>query len=140
MSEQPPSRPHTILVVEDEPWLRGLFRRVLEEVGLTVLEAASGEEALALASQYEGAIDVLLTDVRLPGMSGRRVSEELRQTRPEVRVLFMSGYAQGQIDPEDLGAGDAPLLHKPFSNRQLACAIASALPGHPGGEVRVIPG
>ena len=92
-----PRGSETILLVEDEVALRELTRSVLEESGYNVLEASSVEDALAIASRSQAVIDLLLTDVIMPGMSGGELAKQLLTTRPSLRVLFMSGYADETI-------------------------------------------
>src|SRR5262249_17473333 len=87
-----PRGAETILLVEDEPAVRNLSRLVLQSCGYTVLEAQDGEEAVAVAQQYTGPIHVLVTDVVMPRMNGLQLAKQLAQSRPDVRILFMSGY------------------------------------------------
>src|SRR5262245_61913184 len=82
----------TILLVEDEDVLRGLIRELLELKGYKVLEAHQGMEALDLLETHEGRVDLVLTDVVMPQMSGSELVEELRLKHPDVKVIFMSGY------------------------------------------------
>ena len=104
----------TVLLVEDEPAFRELLQRVLESNGYAVLVAADGRAALALAAAHDGAIELLLTDMILPGMSGSTIAERLRQDRPGVKVLYISGYSQEAVASKGmLGSGTA-FLSKPF--------------------------
>jgi two-component system, cell cycle sensor histidine kinase and response regulator CckA len=82
----------TVLVVEDQMDVRGVIERTLSWYGYTVVAAANGPEALATAQKYQGTIHVMLTDVVLPGASGREVARQVVATRPSLRVLYMSGY------------------------------------------------
>jgi PAS domain S-box-containing protein len=117
----------TVLLVEDEPGLRTLARECLEDHGYTVLEAADGKAALALARQHSAPIQLLLTDVIMPGMSGRELADHLSRERPEIRVVYMSGYANdlvaqhGALDPETI------LLEKPFTLQVLLAKVHQAL-------------
>ncbi len=117
----------TVLVVEDEPAIRGVIRRLLEMSAYTVLDAGTPAEALELAGSYEQAIDLLLTDVVLPGMSGRELAEQLQVRRPGLTVLYMSGYTddavvhQGRLDP------DTAFLQKPFAPDALLRRIREVL-------------
>jgi two-component system, cell cycle sensor histidine kinase and response regulator CckA len=117
----------TVLLVEDEGALRALTRNLLETCGYTVLEAKSGTEALDVSQQHSGAIDLLLTDVVMPGISGRLLADQLVQLRPQIRVVYMSGYtgqtvgAHGILDPGSL------FLQKPFTRDALARKIREAL-------------
>jgi PAS domain S-box-containing protein len=116
----------TILLVEDERSVRQLAAEVLRRAGYQVLEAADGREALAAAQQHAGALDLLLTDMVLPDLSGPATAEALRARRPELRVLFMSGYssdAHGRAPRPVPG----PLLPKPFTASGLRDAVRRLL-------------
>ena len=114
-----------ILVVEDEPALRKMAREILEESGYSVLVAADGNQALRLAAEQP--IDLLLTDVVMPGMSGRVVAERLTENRPGLRVVFMSGYdPDGPFGGEGL-ASQNHFLEKPFSPAVLTRTVREAL-------------
>lgn len=121
-----PSAGTTILLVEDEPMVRGVARRVLEMKGFRVLEAESGEVALDVAAHADGPIHLVLTDVVMPGMSGYRLWERLRE-RGDGRVLFMSGYADDGTLPDSSLVSDLPLLEKPFGPKELLVAVRQAL-------------
>ena len=101
------------MLVEDEESLRSLTRSLLEESGYTVLEGRHGSDAINIASDYHGAIHMLLTDVVMPGMNGRVLAEKLRMIRPEIKVVFMSGYT-GFHDRNALDSR-MPLIHKNLS-------------------------
>jgi PAS domain S-box-containing protein len=119
----------TVLLVEDEGALADLVRTVLEQSGYVVLHADRGEDALQVASSYEGEIHLMLTDVILRGtMDGIELSQKLRSVRPQTRVLFMSGYsdALNRADPQ---AG-LTLLEKPFTNDDLRQKVREALEGN----------
>ncbi|MDQ3298924.1 MAG: ATP-binding protein [Myxococcota bacterium] len=113
----------TILVVDDDDTIRRVTERVLRRAGLEVLVAASGPDALALAASYESSIDVLLTDLVMPGMSGRDLARELSTVRPDTKVLFMSGYHQHT----PLEA--AQFLAKPFHRDELLDKVRRAITG-----------
>ncbi len=117
----------TILVAEDEPMVRELTREILEDAGYSVLEAADGQEAVAIAASHAGAIHLLLSDVVMPGMMGGETAERVRQLRPGVRVLFMSGHADDPSIERGEMVGDAPLLAKPFSPTSLTARVREAL-------------
>jgi CheY-like chemotaxis protein len=109
----------TILVVEDEPAMLEVTRRILDANGYKVLTAPSGLEAIRLATEHTGPIDVLLTDVVMPVMLGKEVAERVTALRPEVQVLFMSGYAQSVIGPMGDLSGGREIIDKPFTEAAL---------------------
>ena len=120
----------TILVVEDEELVRSVLVEALENEGYETLTAATGAEALELADLYVGPIDLVLSDVVLPGITGPVVARALAGTRPEARVLFMSGYTEAIILDQGV-EGSAPFLVKPFSMQQLYERIEEVLEGPP---------
>jgi two-component system cell cycle sensor histidine kinase/response regulator CckA len=117
----------TILLVEDQAEVRNLVRRVLEARGYHVLEAASGQDALRLIVQYVGAIDLLLTDLMMPGMTGREVALLLAPAHPKMKVLYLSGYTDESIVPHGLLEPGSAFLPKPFSAEALARKIRAVL-------------
>jgi two-component system cell cycle sensor histidine kinase/response regulator CckA len=119
----------TILVAEDQPDLRWMICQFLQELGYSVLEAKDGGDAVALAEQYKGTIDVLLTDVVMPHIRGSEVARRLAATRPEMKVIFMSGYTEGEFStvPNENLAPGTTLLQKPFELDSLALKIREAL-------------
>jgi len=116
----------TVLLVEDHEQVRTLVHMVLEKLGYTVVAAASGGEALAAATAHEGPIDMVLTDLVMPGMDGKELVERMRDLRPGIRALFTSGDAQGMVEGHELGEGDA-FLPKPYDRAELATAIGAVL-------------
>jgi CheY-like chemotaxis protein len=108
-----------VLVVEDEPAMREVTRRLLERNGYRTLTAASGAAAVDIADGHDGPIDVLLTDVVMPKMLGREVAERVRAIRPAIRVLYMSGYAQPVLTSDGTLEPGAVVLEKPFSEAAL---------------------
>jgi PAS domain S-box-containing protein len=114
----------TVLMVEDEPSVREFARRVLDRAGHTLLTGDSGDEALRVAAAWEGPIDVLLTDIVMPGMHGQVLAAKLLKVRPGIRVIFMSGYAEDSIPALERLATPAAFLAKPFSSATLADAVA----------------
>jgi two-component system, cell cycle sensor histidine kinase and response regulator CckA len=122
-----PSRGGTILVAEDEEAVRKLIVRALRDRGYSVIEAADGEEALRVATQYRGRLDLLLTDTVMPGVSGPTLSEQLRIARPEVRVLYMSGYTGDAAVLNEILESGVAFLQKPFGPEVLAQKVSEVL-------------
>ena len=117
----------TILICEDDPTVREFVDRVLERYGYEVLTASSGEDALDLATSYEGPIALLLTDVIMPGMNGRELADAMRVHRPEIDVLYMSGHTEDVLaDRSELAEG-IDLLHKPFTTKTLLDRVRANL-------------
>ncbi len=116
----------TVLLAEDEDAVRALMRRTLEERGYRVIEAVNGEDALRQSREYEGKIDLLLTDVVMPKLSGFKLAGLLRQSRPDTRTLYVSGYAySGRHEGEMISA--ETFLAKPFSPDMLALKVRRVL-------------
>jgi two-component system cell cycle sensor histidine kinase/response regulator CckA len=116
----------TILLVEDETALRILTRNVLERFGYTVLEARNGEEACAVGASQDHRIDLLLTDVVMPGMNGRDLADQLLEKRPDMKVVYVSGYTGQGIGQGVLPSG-CHFIAKPFAREKLALKIREAL-------------
>jgi PAS domain S-box-containing protein len=117
----------TVLVVEDEDAVRAAVRRALEARGYRVLDAHDGTEGIATAGRFPGTIHLLLTDVVMPAMDGREVARRLAAERPGLRVMYMSGYSEGQTaERVSLGTG-AVLLQKPFTLAELSHAVRMVL-------------
>jgi nitrogen-specific signal transduction histidine kinase/CheY-like chemotaxis protein len=120
----------TVLIVEDEEALREVTERIFTSSGYHAITATNGAEAVALAAQYDGDIHLLLTDVVMPNMLGKEAAEKIRQLRPDIEVLYMSGYAQpvlasqGRLDP------DVNLIEKPFSASSIIEKAGRVLNGH----------
>ena len=117
----------TILLVEDNAGLRKLTIRFLEPAGYTVLGAATGEEALSLLERHEDSVHLLLTDVVMPGMSGRQLAEQLAQTHPGVKVLYMSGYTSDTIVRHGVLDAQVSFLGKPFTASTLLRKLREVL-------------
>lgn len=120
----------TLLLVEDEDLVRTLVRDVLGQRGYRVLDADSGERALEIAGDYEGRIDLLVTDVVMPKMSGRDLAEALVLLRPEIKVLYLSGYTGQVVFDHGVLASSADFLEKPFTPQTLACKVREVLDTH----------
>ena len=119
----------TILLVDDEQSVRAIVLKILRRANYNVLEAENGEAALKISDSHPEKIDLLLSDMYMPGLRGPEVAEALAPKRPGIRVLFMSGYAD-----QDSRAGvpfGANFLNKPFSGKELAAAVEAALNGPP---------
>jgi two-component system, cell cycle sensor histidine kinase and response regulator CckA len=127
--ESDAARPRTrILVVDDEPTLVALVRTMLWRAGYEVLEASDAAEALTLAAQPGAPVQLLLTDVVMPGMNGYELAEALTAAHPQVKVLFMSGYTDRALfESTGRSLGDAPLLRKPFTQFKLTNKVAEML-------------
>lgn len=119
----------TLLVVEDEAALRDVAGRILSGAGYRVLSADGGLQALELAARHEGEIDLLLSDVVMPGMLGKELAERLVDARPGTRVLYMSGYAQPVLASQGTLDPGVALLEKPFTADDLLSAVRERLDG-----------
>jgi PAS domain S-box-containing protein len=117
----------TVLLVEDEDAVRSLARRVLRSCGYTVLEAHNGDQALLVAQGHQARIHLLLTDLVMPRMSGRELADLLLEARPEVRVLFMSGYTDEAVLRHGVQEANVAFLQKPFSPATLARKVRDVL-------------
>ena len=117
----------TILVVEDEELVRQVTRRILEMKGYKVLEAAGGPAALSVSEQHRGAIQLLLTDVLMPEMSGKELAERLTLLRPETKVLFMSGHTENAIVHHGVLKPGIAFIQKPFRLEALARKVREVL-------------
>jgi PAS domain S-box-containing protein len=124
----------TVLIIEDEQAVRGLARRVLERQGYTVLEAQHGGDALRLVATYDGPIDLVLTDLVMPGVTGRALVEQLARGRPRFKVLFMSGYTDDEIMRRGLLEHGVEFLEKPFTVDALARTVREVLDGADRGR------
>ncbi|MDB5308206.1 MAG: hypothetical protein JWO38_2408 [Gemmataceae bacterium] len=130
----PPSAvgpPGVVLLVEDDDAIRALARRVLEMRGLTVLAAANPGEALRVAAEYPGRVDVMVADVSLPGMDGRELAATVRAGRPDLKVVFISGYPRDEVFGPGRADMRAEFLPKPFTPAKLADLLARLLAAGP---------
>jgi nitrogen-specific signal transduction histidine kinase len=117
----------TVLLVEDEDAVRGLARQILEQEGYSVLEASRGEEAISLCAAYEQPIELLLTDVVMPETSGKEVADRLLTMRPEIKVLFMSGYTDEAIVHHGVLDPKVQFIQKPFTPVALAKKVREVI-------------
>ena len=109
----------TVLAVDDDPAMLELVEEVLTPLGYKVLSAASGEEALEMATSQQEKIDLLLTDVVLPGMKGQELAEQLQMNCPYVNILFMSGYLCPSMGHSNSGQKFEAFIQKPFTPNSL---------------------
>jgi PAS domain S-box-containing protein len=126
----------TLLLAEDEDTVRQLVARVLRDLGYEVFEKPSGEEALSFSAEFDRPIDLLVTDVVMPGMTGRELAELLTVSRPSTRVLFMSGYTDEAIVHHGVPVGEAEFIGKPFTPQELASKVRRVLDMSEGGDAK----
>ena len=117
----------TILLVEDDQHVRAVVKRMLDAAGYRVLPAGDGEAALALARDYPERIDLLLSDLIMPGLGGRETAERLRELHPETAILFMSGYTDDAVLRRGVLTGGAAFLEKPFGSDALNRRVRDVL-------------
>jgi CheY-like chemotaxis protein len=117
----------TILLVEDEEVVRGLARRILEQAGYSVVEAGKADEALRFYEEHVGEIDLLLTDVVMPGMSGKELADQLKSQCPELKMLFMSGYTDEAIVHHGILDSSVEFIQKPFTPAGLIKRVRDVL-------------
>jgi len=122
-----PRGDETVLLVEDEPGVRDLAREILEGSGYSVLQACDAQEAVFMAERHVGPIHLLLTDVIMPRQSGRALVERLRPLRPEMQVLYMSGYTNDTIVRHGVLDPDTLFIQKPFSPAALGHKVRAAI-------------
>ena len=128
-TDSAPERPHggfTVLVVDDEEAVRRLACRMLTWTGYQALEASHGREAIATIEQHAGAIHLVLTDIKMPGMTGRELGRHVEQRWPGKPILYMSGFASEVFQGGLLESG-APFLSKPFTQEDLIQKVRSLL-------------
>ncbi len=126
----------TILHVEDSEMLRPLVRRSLGRHGYTVLSAANAEEALAIAKSMEGKLDLVITDVMMPGLNGRELADLLLAQYPRLRVLFTSGYPSDMVIRDGISDAELNFIEKPFLSKDLLPLVRSILDDAPSGVRR----
>lgn len=120
----------TILLVDDEESLRNVVVDILSQLGYHMLSAASGPEALALAQEYSGKIDLLVTDVVMDPLPGPALAEQLASLRPEMKVIFISGYADS-LAPDGVLRPGTVLVNKPFTIKILSAKLREVLESPP---------
>jgi two-component system cell cycle sensor histidine kinase/response regulator CckA len=126
-AQDAPRTKATILLVEDSPEVRMLMRDILANLGYLVLEAGNGQEAIRVAEDHPERIDLLVTDIVMPELGGIELAERLLQNRPQLRVLYVSGYADQETASRALGALSVAYLQKPFSLTELARKVESMI-------------
>ena len=126
-SDCSPSGSETILLVEDEQIVRKMVATVLLNLGYTVIEAPGGMEAIGLLQLHTGPIDLLITDVSMPRMNGAAVADKVLEMRPDVKVLFMSGYTDSVIADEGMLRAGREFIQKPFTKGALAQKVRQVL-------------
>jgi two-component system cell cycle sensor histidine kinase/response regulator CckA len=124
-----PKGSETLLVVEDDQDVRELISELLAPLGYKVLSTGSGDEALKTSDSFGGSVDLLLTDVVMPGMNGKQLAEVMRTRRPGIKVLFMTGYTQDAISTQGMLEPGVALIHKPLRPATLARHLRQVLDG-----------
>jgi len=134
----PPRGTETILLVEDEDGVRALTRHVLDSCGYTVLDVVDGQEALLMADGHAGTIDLLITDVVMPGLGGPAVAALVAERFPDIKILFVSGYTDDAVFRHGMSEDGVNFLQKPFSPPELAAKVRAVLdaPQKSAGDLR----
>jgi CheY-like chemotaxis protein len=122
-----PGGHETVLLVEDESSVRRLVRIILDTLGYRVIEASSGAQALQVAATEPEVIDILVTDVVMPGMGGRELAVQLTRVRPNLRVLYMSGYTDDTVQRNGVLEAEVAFVAKPFNAESLALTLRETL-------------
>ncbi len=120
----------TVLVVEDEPAMREVTRRILVRHGYQVITAVDGRAAVEVAAGCTGTLDVLVTDVVMPQMLGKEAAQQIRALHPAIKVLYMSGYTQGILDTQGVVEADVNLIEKPFTEALLLAKLSEIISAH----------
>ncbi len=136
----PPRGRETVLLVEDEDVVRGVTGEMLGLAGYTVLAARDGREAVRLCEVHAGAIALLMTDLVMPGMGGRELAVEVRARRPDVHVLYTSGYFNDTPSRDGSSGVAGEFLQKPFSVEALALKVRQVLDARRGTSAQSVPG
>ena len=124
-SAVPEANPFTVLLAEDEPMLRTVVRETLRRAGFVVIEAADGTAGLEIL-QSDQPVDVLLTDIKMPGLNGYQLAEAGLSLRPAMRVMLMTGFADEAI-PDAIREASIPILRKPFNFENLASSVRQVI-------------
>jgi two-component system cell cycle sensor histidine kinase/response regulator CckA len=127
VSQSGPDASRTVLLAEDEDVVRMLVREMLEESGYAVLEASSAEAAIEVSEAHRGQIDLLLTDVVMPGMNGPELAKELSESRPTMRTLYTSGFTNSAVAEQGVAVEETVFLAKPFSSAALTAKVLEVL-------------
>jgi DNA-binding response OmpR family regulator len=135
LEETPLQGTETILLVEDDPSIRGLAEQILRTQGYSVLSARDGENALEVAARHNGPVDLLLTDVVMPRLGGGELAARLTTERPGLKVLYLSGYTDDAVVRHGVLREEAAFLHKPFTIIALAKKVRAVLDGTPSDGV-----
>jgi CheY-like chemotaxis protein len=117
----------TVLLAEDEEWVRALASRILRERGYRVLEAINGTEALSIAQEFDGNIQLVLTDVVMPGMGGKDLVSHLEVIRPGIKALYISGYTDDTIVHHGILDSGVAFLQKPFTVENLSRKVREVI-------------
>ena len=117
----------TILVVDDDASTTKLAADILEPLGYEILTALNGKEALEISRKYKDKIDLLITDVVLPSINGRKLAKILQQERPNIQIIFMSGYPADIVAPKNIIESNIHFINKPFSRKTVTNIIQTAL-------------
>jgi PAS domain S-box-containing protein len=128
-AQAPTGGSETVLLVEDEESVRELVRETLQSKGYTVMEASDGINGMKVAETFDGKIDILITDVVMPGMSGRELAQRVAASRPSIKVLYLSGYTEDAIIHEGVLDPGTAFLQKPFTLQALARKVRDVLHG-----------
>ena len=121
------AEPKTILLIDDEQSVRSIVMKILRRANYIVLEADGGDAALSLAESHPGKIDLVISDLYMPGLHGPAVAEKIATVRPGLKVLFISGYADNDVVGRTGVPAGANFLQKPFSGQDLTAAVTVAL-------------
>jgi DNA-binding NtrC family response regulator len=122
----------TVLVVDDDPGVRRVASRMLRARSFRVLEAHGGTAAISVSSAHDGAIDLLLTDIVLPGMNGVQLATRIADQRPGIAVIFMSGHPEVDAVRYGVLAPNYPFIHKPFGAEDLLRVVETVIPSGGG--------